>query len=117
MMAEPENFEEDLFADLYDDNDTAATPAASKPEPSSEPHAPAAPVPEYNPDESAHAAAEQNGYGEEYHEDTYEDDDDVNFNLGNTASNNDANSHSQQDVSTPTYHSHSGRGSSAKEDG
>ncbi len=55
------------------------------------------------------------GYGDDYQEETYDDDDDVDFNLGNGSSNVPAAPPPQQDVSTPSFHST--RGPSAKEDG
>jgi len=89
-MAEPENFEEDLFADLYDDNDAAK----AAPAPSSGGQPPAAPAQEAKPqiangsqnnygsgaaDNAATQAAVDNAsHGQEYED----DDDDVDFNLG-----------------------------------
>ncbi|KAJ4996190.1 hypothetical protein K4K48_008930 [Colletotrichum sp. SAR 10_66] len=80
-MTEPENFEEDLFADLYDD-DTPAK-AAAAPEPAAAPAPAAAPVqthdthaeppPSADPD---HGADDQMRYEDE------DDDDEVDFNLG-----------------------------------
>lgn len=62
---------------------------------------------------------ENNGYGDDYQEDTYDDDDDVDFNLGNDSGSTPVPPPPQQqqhDDSAPAYHQ-SGRGSSAKEDG
>ncbi|GJN86599.1 hypothetical protein PLIIFM63780_010180 [Purpureocillium lilacinum] len=80
-MTEPENFEEDLFADLYDDND--ASKGAPAPPPA------AAPVNDA-PGDSGEAAAsmtrdaENAAGGEEMVHDAEDDDDDdeVDFNLG-----------------------------------
>ncbi|KAK2589461.1 hypothetical protein QQS21_012862 [Conoideocrella luteorostrata] len=78
-MTEPENFEEDLFADLYDDNDatkTAPTQVA------------AAPIVEPPKAEDQNMAANTNDFTQQdatMHqdgEDDEEDDDDVDFNLG-----------------------------------
>lgn len=80
--------------------------------PSVEPPAPA--EPDNGPDEAYGATDQNGGYGEEYHEDNYDDDDDVDFNLGNGSTNNGA-APPQQEVSTPNFHS--ARGSSSKEDG
>ncbi|KAI0206876.1 hypothetical protein F4808DRAFT_405634 [Astrocystis sublimbata] len=134
-MADPENFEDDLFADLYDDNDgsapTASAPAAvpapvpvAAPAVSSitPPVAQRAPEPahEHVSDETTynHAAADNN-YGDDYrhHEDAYDDDDDdVDFDLGNGPSNNgSAAPMKHEDSPGPSYHST--RGPSAKEDG
>ncbi|CAJ2502893.1 Uu.00g102870.m01.CDS01 [Anthostomella pinea] len=118
-MAEPENFDEDLFADLYDDNDAAA--------PATAPAAPAAPAqsqpseaithPEYEQaSEDVAQSTEENGYGNDYHEDNYDDDDDVDFNLGNGTTSMTAAPVKQEEAHTPTYH-HTTRGPSAKEDG
>jgi hypothetical protein len=118
-MAEPENFEDDLFADLYDDNEAApaAAPAAAPVPQYSHPvpEAPANTKPDAAPDNGA-GHIQGDGYGGDYQEENYDDDDDVDFNLGNgsagitTASAPPA----RDEVSTPTYNS---RGPSAKEDG
>ncbi|KAI2624080.1 hypothetical protein GGS21DRAFT_532878 [Xylaria nigripes] len=140
-MADPENFEDDLFADLYDDNDTSALQAAAH----LPAHAPATatvsapalvpaptPVPiptvtpplaekqpetqiEQAPDDMVYNAVE-NGYGDAYHEDAYEEDDDVDFDLGNGPTNNVTAAPAKQEESPgPTFHTT--RGPSAKEDG
>ncbi|KAI1142557.1 hypothetical protein F5Y05DRAFT_231016 [Hypoxylon sp. FL0543] len=131
-MAEQENFEDDLFADLYDDNDAPAAPApapaasaaqtpaaAPPPAPVQLNSQPAVEVPnradfDQAPSDVAHTA-EENGYGDEYQEENYEDDDDVDFNLGNGNSGATAVAHSQHDDSASAYHAT--RGPSAKEDG
>ncbi|RYP88564.1 hypothetical protein DL769_000260 [Monosporascus sp. CRB-8-3] len=122
-MAEPENFDDDLFADLYDDNEPssasapvaapAPAPVPSQPQPASE--APAQPQPESTPaDAGPHPA--DDGYGEDYQEENYEDDDDVDFNLGNGSGGTPAAAPPpQQDMSAHSFHST--RGPSAKEDG
>ncbi|OHE99128.1 nuclear polyadenylated RNA-binding protein [Colletotrichum orchidophilum] len=84
-MTEPENFEEDLFADLYDD-DTPAKPAAAQ-----QP-APAAPAPVADPQQSIEthvepppqAEPEYGGGGgdDQMKYDEEDDDDEVDFNLG-----------------------------------
>ncbi|KAI0811354.1 hypothetical protein GGR55DRAFT_678181 [Xylaria sp. FL0064] len=132
-MADPENFEDDLFADLYDDNDGSA-PTAPAPAPVSAPASAPAPAPvaapiappaaekvpepqveQHVPDESAHGVAE-NGYGGEYHEDAYEDDDDVDFDLGNGPTTSAVAAPTKQEESPgPSFHTT--RGPSAKEDG
>ncbi|KAI5922657.1 hypothetical protein F4810DRAFT_711251 [Camillea tinctor] len=116
-MAEPENFEDDLFADLYDDNETSAAPAPLSAPPKPQPPPPAEVVAQPELDQAPVedvAAVAENGYGDDFQEDNYEDDDDVDFNLGNGPTSNVA-AASQQEVSTPTYHAT--RGPSAKEDG
>ncbi|KAI0505931.1 hypothetical protein F5B22DRAFT_625984 [Xylaria bambusicola] len=131
-MADPENFEDDLFADLYDDNPGSA-PAAPAPKPAPAMAAVPTPTPaaasipqsvaekasepqaEYVSDEMAHSAVE-NGYGDDYHEDAYEDDDDVDFDLGNgPAANSTAVPMRQEESLGPAFHTT--RGPSAKEDG
>jgi len=85
-MAESENFEEDLFADLYteDDNATKPTPVVSEmkvvPTLSTEVNV-----------EDAAAQVDQNG--DQDHEDFSEEqdmDDEIDFNLGNSNNNSDA---------------------------
>jgi RNA-binding protein Musashi len=78
-MADQENFEEDLFADLYEDHD------ASKAGPLPQPPAPAAP-PKLERDEhvASYPAAELPSIEQPQHHEMEEDDDDdeVDFNLG-----------------------------------
>ncbi|OTB07021.1 hypothetical protein M426DRAFT_92737 [Hypoxylon sp. CI-4A] len=132
-MAEPENFEDDLFADLYDDNDASAVPAQAKapapaPAQSAQVQAPApvaAPIPQPSVEAPSQPefdqthndvayAAEENGYGDEYQDEAYEDDDDVDFNLGNDPSATGSAAQPQQE-DMASYHTT--RGPSAKEDG
>ncbi|KAI5860309.1 hypothetical protein GGS23DRAFT_244879 [Durotheca rogersii] len=131
-MAEPENFEDDLFADLYDDNEAggtaappvaavaAAAPAVSAPLSQINPPQPMsieAPAPaEFNqvPADVA-PAADENGYDDEYQDENYDDDDDVDFNLGNGPAASAVAAPPQQDASAPAFHTT--RGPSAKEDG
>ncbi|KAF2969594.1 hypothetical protein GQX73_g3967 [Xylaria multiplex] len=129
-MADADNFEDDLFADLYDDNDGSAPPAltstsASAPAPAPAPVVASIPPPvteqvpepqiEHIPDEVAHGTVE-NGYGDDYHDDAYDDDDDVDFDLGNgpTISNMAAPAKKEE---SPGSSFHTTRGPSAKEDG
>ncbi|KAF3005531.1 hypothetical protein E8E14_004900 [Neopestalotiopsis sp. 37M] len=124
-MAENENFEDDLFADLYDDNDVPSAPAAApaapppqKVEPTYEPaQAAAAPIAEVNASYDNYApSGDVHGQGGDYHdaEEAYDDDDDVDFNLGNGSSHNVA-PKQEESVAAPTFHSAKGPG--AKEDG
>ncbi|KAI0164383.1 hypothetical protein GGR52DRAFT_119207 [Hypoxylon sp. FL1284] len=131
-MADAENFEDDLFADLYDDNEPTAAPApaASAPQAAAiptqpEPQSIEAPG-QLELDQAAAnvapvaPAAEENGaYDDTYQEDAYDDDDDVDFNLGNDQSSVTATAiaaaQSQHDESTPTFHG--ARAPGAKEDG
>ncbi|KAI1178632.1 hypothetical protein F4777DRAFT_537324 [Nemania sp. FL0916] len=133
-MADPENFEDDLFADLYDDNDasapTAPVPVAA-PAPAVAPAAAqtpvsisipvplpeqiAAPQVEHVADEAVHGTTE-NGYGDDYHEEAYDDEDDVDFDLGNgPATTAIAPSTKLEESPGPVFHTT--RGPSAKEDG
>ncbi|KAI1812356.1 hypothetical protein GGS20DRAFT_26830 [Poronia punctata] len=145
-MADAENFEDDLFADLYDDNgeessappaQTTSTPARG-PAPSSAPAPVAAPapvtthvpppvekIPEYQPPQSSENVARgtvENAYGDDYHEEAYEEDDDVDFDLGNGPNNAPINgaapAHAKyEDSPGPSGGYHTTRGPSAKEDG
>lgn len=135
-MTEPENIEEDLFADLsvpdplvghlagaspayvltcrsYDDNEPSAAPA------------PAPAKTESVPEPTAHEASafddgpahDHHSYGNDHQEPNYDDDDDdVDFNLGNGPPPKEVETVPvKEEVSTPTFHS--ARGPSAKEDG
>lgn len=99
-MTEPENFEDDLFADLYDDNDTTKAPPA-----------PAVPAAESSKTENQSSAPTSNETTQQDHhmdqeggDDDDEDDDDVDFNLGGRDNSNTvaATSH-DTDASTPPY--------------
>lgn len=84
-MTEPDNFEEDLFADLYADEEPSK-PAAPEAEAKTEPAA----VAETNGEES-NDHPEQNGGGDEQMYNGEEDmDDDIDFNLGGNGNNYDA---------------------------
>ncbi|KAI8946768.1 hypothetical protein F4801DRAFT_42971 [Xylaria longipes] len=114
----------------YDDNDglaPTATAPASAPAPVPAPAPVAAsitppvaqkapePQPEHAFDEMTHGAAE-NGYGDDYHEDAYDDDDDVDFDLGNGPTNSTMAAPMKHEESPgPSFHTT--RGPSAKEDG
>ncbi|RSL47593.1 hypothetical protein CEP53_009877 [Fusarium sp. AF-6] len=117
-MTEPENFEDDLFADLYDDND------ASKAAPP--PVAAAPPAPEVQPtninnhDQDGSFHHQDDGGDEHMMQDQDDDDDDdVDFNLGgggSTGAGHTSQVATHDDVPTPppygTVHK-----ASAKEDG
>lgn len=112
-MTEPENFEDDLFADLYDDNEPAK-PAQSQPAAAPPAAAPASYDTSYN--EPAQTT-EYDGGGETHmnnNEEYEEDDDDVDFNLGNGTT-------TTQHADTPTYSTPTpvtaSKGPNAKEDG
>ncbi|KUI62903.1 hypothetical protein VP1G_10023 [Cytospora mali] len=122
-MTEPENFEDDLFDDLYNDDAPTRTAAASAPEPD----APVAEPAEHsntnynnnandNDDHHDTSYAADHDIGDDSHmngaEEYEEDDDDVDFNLGN------GDSHAPD---TPSYNNAPAqpmhRGPNAKEDG
>ncbi|KAL2874348.1 hypothetical protein SGCOL_010519 [Colletotrichum sp. CLE4] len=130
-MTEPENFEEDLFADLYDD-DTPAKPAAAQqpapvpapapvavPQQSVETHA--EPPPQAEPDYGGGGGDDQMRYEEE------DDDDEVDFNLGgdggggggggSTGYAPPANGFAGNKQEEPTYSTSTAKNPSAKEDG
>ncbi|KAI1462672.1 hypothetical protein F4805DRAFT_5232 [Annulohypoxylon moriforme] len=126
---ENENLEIDLFADLYDDDGAPApVPAAPAAQPSTSVPVPAAasftqqpsvesysrPEADQEPNDVAHTT-EENGYGDEYQDDNYDDDDDVDFNLGNGPTGAVTTTHAHQDDSASMFHTT--RGPSAKEDG
>jgi hypothetical protein len=101
----------------YDDNEASSAPAPVHKESVAEP--PPAPVEtEYHPDEQMAPAADENGYGGEYHgnEEAYDDDDDdVDFNLGNGSGY--AAAPKQEEDSTPTYQQFQKGPSTKGEDG
>ncbi|KAF4785981.1 nuclear polyadenylated RNA-binding protein [Colletotrichum scovillei] len=128
-MTEPENFEEDLFADLYDD-DTPAKPAAAQqpapppapvavPQPSVETHA--EPPPQSEPEYGGGGGDDQMKYEEE------DDDDEVDFNLGgdggggggggSTGYAPPSNGFAGNKQEEPTYSTSTAKNPSAKEDG
>ncbi|KAH8820951.1 hypothetical protein F5884DRAFT_68646 [Xylogone sp. PMI_703] len=82
-MAESENFEEDLFADLYTEDDNAAKPTSAISETKTAPS-----VPAEVPVEETVVHHDQNGDHEdqEYHGEQ-DVDDEIDFNLGNSNSN------------------------------
>ncbi|KAJ0296472.1 hypothetical protein COL5a_009076 [Colletotrichum fioriniae] len=130
-MTEPENFEEDLFADLYDD-DTPAKPAAAQ-----QPAPP--PVPVAVPQQSVETHAEpppqpeqEYGGGGDDDQMKYEeedDDDEVDFNLGgdggggggggggSTGYAPPSNGFAGNKQEEPTYSTSTAKNPSAKEDG
>lgn len=114
-MTEPENFEDDLFADLYDDNEPAK-PAQSQPVAAPPAAAPASYETSYS--EPAQTTEYDGGGGGDSHvnnnEEYEEDDDDVDFNLGNGMTTQHADTPT---YSTPTPVAAAVRGPNAKEDG
>ncbi|KPM37017.1 hypothetical protein AK830_g9543 [Neonectria ditissima] len=114
-MTEPENFEEDLFADLYEDNDPSKAPPPPK--------APAPVVTESHPvqnsaNDQPPISYEQDGGDETMNQDQDDDDDDVDFNLGGGGMSNSMNNHAvhMEDVPTPPSYGAVHK-ASAKEDG
>ncbi|KAF6833960.1 hypothetical protein CPLU01_05255 [Colletotrichum plurivorum] len=125
-MTEPENFEEDLFADLYDD-DGPAKPAVAEPAaaPAPAPAAAPAPVQGYETHAEPPPQAEPDHGGDEMRYDDEEDDDEVDFNLGGGSSNaGTVAPHAPPPNGTgavkheePTYSTSTAKNPSAKEDG
>lgn len=124
-MTEAENFEDDLFADLYDDND-APKPAAPPPAAPAPAPAPAVVQPEpvvnnnisYDP---VSMPPQQDQAGDEYMgqgQDDEDDDDDVDFNLGGggAGASHANHGHSHDDASTPPSYGNVHK-ASAKDDG
>ncbi|KAM3490578.1 hypothetical protein MY3957_006122 [Beauveria namnaoensis] len=96
-MAESENFEEDLFADLYEDGDAPKGATGPQPPKTAEPAAPSAPAAQ---PASAEPANNQSGNAMDQGDDD-DDEDDVDFNLGGgggaPASNNHAPTQSEEE--------------------
>jgi len=98
-MAEPD-FEDDLFADLYTEDDSGPKPTAPA-EVKSEPAAAEVKVEE----------AEQNGNGDEQmYGGEQDDDDEIDFNLGNGGG-------AEHSYDAPPSHHHEAHGPGIKEDG
>ncbi|KAF7554822.1 hypothetical protein G7046_g6717 [Stylonectria norvegica] len=116
-MTEPETFEEDLFADLYEDNDP--TKAAPAPAPPPKAPVPAAPVYQAIENHDQVAISHDQVQGGDEHmnqdQDDDDDDDDVDFNLGG-GNNNMNHGISQDDHPTPPQFGNFHK-ASAKEDG
>ncbi|KZL76973.1 hypothetical protein CT0861_04073, partial [Colletotrichum tofieldiae] len=130
-MTEPENFEEDLFADLYDD-DTPAKPAATQ-DPAPAPAPAPASVPQQSIETHVEPPAQPEpdyGGGDDqmkYEED--DDDDDVDFNLGGDSAGGGGGGGSGSNYAPPsngvgnmkheepTYSTSTAKNPSAKEDG
>lgn len=116
-MTEPENFEDDLFADLYNDDEPAAkAPAATEPFVL----APPAPDTVKSADES-NDHQDQNGVDSYMnHDEAEEDDDDVDFNLGNNGNgtmNHNQHNDASSSYSAPPPAAAPAKGPNAKEDG
>ncbi|PHH58557.1 hypothetical protein CDD81_5377 [Ophiocordyceps australis] len=108
-MTEPENFEEDLFADLYDDNDVSRTAAAPKPAdaPSNDENDEAAVASDAlppDPDEPMRHEGQDD-----------DDEDEVDFNLGGGGAPSTSKPDENDGPSTPPYGTV--HRASAKEDG
>ncbi|KAM7191872.1 hypothetical protein V8F20_009123 [Naviculisporaceae sp. PSN 640] len=129
-MTEPENFDDDMFADLYDDNDTAPKAEASEPTGNQFSAVQSAAAEDVKNESNSYDAAEdtkqyqQYNNGDEQHMnngDVDEDDDDeVDFNLGNGPATTSASAY-QDDVKSeynaPAPSQAQSRGPNAKEDG
>jgi len=95
-MAEPENFEDDLFADLYEDD---TKPAPSAPERRSPP-AVVNGSSGVKAEEPASTELNTTGEHQEYKEEVEQDDDDIDFNLGG-GDNHSAPAHQERDAHGP----------------
>jgi hypothetical protein len=108
----------------YDDNDgaSAPAPAAATTAPAPKVEAPVVPVTTHQVDDLAQydhyvPTGDENGQNGDYNEneEAYDDDDDVDFNLGNGSSHN-VTQKQEENAATPSFH-HAAKGSSSKEDG
>ncbi|CAN8106021.1 unnamed protein product [Discula destructiva] len=121
-MTEPENFEDDLFDDLYNDEAPAqSAPSAADPEPSAAPPAAAKDEPtafkqedynDYNQANEGDGGDESHMQGAEEYED---DDDEVDFNLGNGGGASHAMDNDSFDNNSQSGPSHSNRANSKEE--
>ncbi|KAI9736488.1 MAG: hypothetical protein M1818_005998 [Claussenomyces sp. TS43310] len=84
-MAEPENFEDDLFADLYADEEDTSKPSQPAPEVRAEP-AVVNGTSEVQT-QSKVEESDQNGHASHQGYDEHEGDDEIDFNLGNGSGN------------------------------
>ncbi|KAK3327419.1 hypothetical protein B0T19DRAFT_400289 [Cercophora scortea] len=129
-MTEPENFDDELFADLYNDDEPAAkAPAAAAP--ASEQYSAAQPSAPDNSDGNNNynqEPAEDTGQYQQYNngedrnvndDEVDDDDDDVDFNLGNGPSTTNQYSHDEAPAryDAPPPPPAATRGPNAKEDG
>ncbi|PHH68723.1 hypothetical protein CDD82_330 [Ophiocordyceps australis] len=108
-MTEPENFEEDLFADLYDDNDVSRTAAAPKPAD--------APIQDQGDEPAVANDALRPDADEPMRHEAQEDqdEDEVDFNLGGGGASSTSKPEDNDGPSTPPYGTV--HRASAKEDG
>ncbi|RGP70535.1 heterogeneous nuclear ribonucleo hrp1 [Fusarium longipes] len=118
-MTEPENFEDDLFADLYDDNDAPKPASAPVAAPAAPPASEVQPPTNTHDDNNDHNATyqHQDATGDEHmNQDQDDDDDDVDFNLGGGSyGGHTGQTGTHDDAQTPPYGTvHK---ASAKEDG
>jgi hypothetical protein len=112
-MTEAENFEDDLFADLYEDTDARPAASAASAVHHTEARAPEQPEPVSAP---APAGDLDDGGHDAMNQDVDDDEDDVDFNLGGGGASTNTHMMPQDDMpSTPPYGTvHK---ASAKEDG
>ncbi|KAK4138806.1 hypothetical protein BT67DRAFT_369577 [Trichocladium antarcticum] len=119
-MTEPENFDDELFADLYNDDEPAHKPAAA-----SQPDHSAV---QATPDDTNEAAEDAGQYQDRHHnggesaqvkyeEEAEEEDDDIDFNLGNGPSAAATHYDEKPTYSAPPPPTIPVKGPNAKEDG
>ncbi|AEO56967.1 hypothetical protein MYCTH_92395 [Thermothelomyces thermophilus ATCC 42464] len=129
-MTEPESFDDELFADLYNDDEPSSKPPRDS---ETDQNTAAQPASETKNDHAEAAGQEQSHNGDAKDEEEEEDDeDDIDFNLGNGPSttlthhdNNNHNEHRDQKDDHGVKPTHSGppapvshsKGPNAKEDG
>ncbi|KXX80553.1 Nuclear polyadenylated RNA-binding protein 4 [Madurella mycetomatis] len=119
-MTEPENFDDELFADLYNDDEPASKPAAAQ-EPDQYSAVQAAAETKHDDAEDTGQYQDHNGgdtsqmrYEEEAEED---DDDDIDFNLGNGPSTVVTHQDEKPAYNAPPTPAPTAKGPNAKEDG
>jgi len=105
-MTEPEDLEEDLFADLYTDEDDTSKPVSSAPEIKSEPLVVNGSSAVKDEDAAGEADYEPPGDQQDYNNEQDHDDDEIDFNLGNG-----------NDYSAPPLRGPEAHGPGIKEDG
>jgi len=130
-MTEPENFDDELFADLYNDDEPAGK-AARAAEPDQYSAAQSAAEVQYETSEDPGQQQDYNGGAVKYDEEEEDDDDEIDFNLGNGPSttlthhdhndHHDHRDHQEDHDEKPAYNAPAApvahtKGPNAKEDG
>lgn len=129
-MTEPENFDDELFADLYNDDEPAGKAARAPEVDQYSAVQPAAEISNENIEDGGQQQDYNNNGGEvKYEEEEEDDDDEIDFNLGNGPStavahhdHHDNHDRQEDDDEKPTYNAPAApimhtKGPNAKEDG